>query len=98
MRSRLQVISLSIGVRGVVVAITDRANIFLRIASTQSGTKLTGRLSHHASTQIDKIYELFLSSLRQLDKVFQIRLPASNRGFNPRTASNRISRYPRDRF
>ena len=81
MRSQLKVVSLSAGVRGVVVAITDSANIFLRIASTNP--EQTGRLNHHSSTQIDKIYELFLSSLRQLDKVFQIRLSASNRRFNP---------------
>jgi hypothetical protein len=33
MQSRLKVVPFSVCVRGVVAAITDRANIFLRIAS-----------------------------------------------------------------
>jgi hypothetical protein len=43
---------------------------FLRIASTNPETKLTGRLSHHSAPQIDNIYELLLSAFRQPNKVF----------------------------
>jgi len=50
MQSWSKVVSLSVGVCGVVDAATETTNIFLPIASTNPETKLTGRLSHYSST------------------------------------------------
>jgi NAD(P)H-dependent FMN reductase len=80
MQSRLWVISLFVSVRGVADAATDSNQRFFRISSTSPEQKLTGRLSQHSSTQIDNIYDLFFSSLRQPDKVFEIRFSARTVG------------------
>jgi len=52
MRSWFKVVSLSVGVCGVVDAATDNTNIFNAFLHfTNPETKLTGRLSHYSSTQ-----------------------------------------------